>query len=77
MRMISSPTHDTDALPYASAGIVLQIPKELFKKTWGITETLGQPRKTAMYLVSLYLSAQWSRALARQASAALARFSAT
>ena len=29
-----------------------QIPKELFKKTWGITEMLGEPRKPAMYLVS-------------------------
>lgn len=36
---------------YASSGNVAQIPKELFKKTWGITETLGEPRKTAMYLV--------------------------
>ena len=41
----------TDVLPYARSGIGVQIPKELFKKTWGITETLGEPRKTAMYLV--------------------------
>lgn len=34
---------------------IMQIPKELFKKTWGITETLGEPRKTAMYLVSFLL----------------------
>ena len=40
------------ALPHESSGDVVQIPKELFKKTWGIPETLDEPRRTAMYLVS-------------------------
>ena len=39
----------------SSVGFASQIPKELFKKTWGITETLGEPRKAAMYLVSTSL----------------------
>ena len=38
-----------------SVNFASQIPKELFKKTWGITETLGEPRKAAMYLVSTSL----------------------
>ena len=68
----------TDAPPYARSGLVVQIPKELFKKTWGITETLGEPRKTAMYLVrssTEHLVQQTSASCT--ASPALTRFSAT